>query len=98
MLRVRRDARKIAARYHLAIGRVRRLPGNADCWGLCAWPSRDIWIAIHDEYGDILPYDLILDTLCHELAHVRHFTHSPDWRRLYLRMLRWARAQRKTPR
>jgi hypothetical protein len=34
-----------------------------------------------------------VNTLCHELAHLRHFNHGPRFRAFYLQLLDWARAE-----
>lgn len=41
--------------------------------------------------GRPLCEETLLDSVCHELAHVRHFSHGRRWRALYLSMLRYAR-------
>jgi hypothetical protein len=38
-----------------------------------------------------LSYSSLIDTLCHELAHLRHFDHGTDFQRLYQQILRYAR-------
>ena len=35
-----------------------------------------------------------MNTLCHELAHLRHFNHGLRFRRFYLQILEFARAER----
>lgn len=45
----------------------------------------------HASTGKPLRYSSLVDTLCHELAHLRHFNHSPRFYRLYRRILDHAR-------
>jgi predicted metal-dependent hydrolase len=41
--------------------------------------------------GELLRESSLVDTLCHELAHLRHFDHSLRFERLYRRILEYAR-------
>jgi hypothetical protein len=41
--------------------------------------------------GELLRESSLVDTLCHELAHLRHFDHSVRFERLYRRILEYAR-------
>jgi hypothetical protein len=55
----------------------------------------------HARTGKPLRYSSMVDTLCHELAHVRYFHHGPRFRALYDKVLEWARGEgiyRPTPR
>ena len=45
----------------------------------------------HAKTGRLLKQSSLVDTLCHELAHLRHLDHSLRFRRLYLRILATAR-------
>jgi hypothetical protein len=41
--------------------------------------------------GELLRESSLVDTLCHELAHLRHFDHGVRFERLYRRILEYAR-------
>jgi predicted metal-dependent hydrolase len=45
----------------------------------------------HARTGHLLKESSLVDTLCHELAHLRHLDHSIRWNRLYRRILDVAR-------
>jgi hypothetical protein len=45
----------------------------------------------HATTGRLLKESSLVDTLCHELAHLKYMDHSPSFRRLYLRILDTAR-------
>ena len=45
----------------------------------------------HARTGRPLKYSSLVDTLCHELAHLRHFNHGRRFQALYRRILEHAR-------
>jgi predicted metal-dependent hydrolase len=45
----------------------------------------------HARTGAPLRYSSLVDTLCHELAHLRHFNHGRRFQALYRRILEHAR-------
>jgi len=45
----------------------------------------------HARTGRLLKESSLVDTLCHELAHLRHMDHAVRFRRLYQRILEQAR-------
>ena len=47
----------------------------------------------HARTGEPLKYSSLVNTLCHELAHLRHFDHSPRFQNFYLELLGWARRE-----
>jgi predicted metal-dependent hydrolase len=48
----------------------------------------------HVVTGKPLKYSSLVNTLCHELAHLRHFHHGESFKAFYQQILRYARAQR----
>ena len=67
--------------------------GVVDHYGIC-YEDGVIRIRLrHATTGRLLKESSLVDTLCHELAHLRHFDHSERFRRLYLRILDAARTR-----
>jgi predicted metal-dependent hydrolase len=100
--RLRRDARFLAERYRLPLMsldaesvRVKRR------YGIC-YEDGSIRIRLrHATTGSLLKYSGLVDTLCHELAHLRHFNHGAHFHLLYDKILAYAKRQgvyRPTPR
>ncbi len=91
--RLRSDALRISSQFGL---RYRSLEAERasvkNRYGICD-SDGNIRIRLrHAATGRPLKYSSLVSTLCHELAHLRHFNHGPRFRTLYLRMLEWARA------
>jgi hypothetical protein len=65
--------------------------GVTEHYGIC-YEDGVIRIRLrHALTGRLLKESSLVDTLCHELAHLRHLDHGPRFRRLYERILRRAR-------
>ncbi len=47
----------------------------------------------HAKTGAPLKYSSLVDTLCHELAHLQHFDHGPEFKDFFFELLGWARQQ-----
>jgi predicted metal-dependent hydrolase len=61
--------------------------------GICYADGR-IRIRLHSLRSvELLKYSAMVDTLCHELAHLRHFDHGRRFWALYRRILAYARRQ-----
>ncbi|MBD3236030.1 MAG: DUF45 domain-containing protein [Candidatus Eisenbacteria bacterium] len=102
MKRLRRDAARIAERFDLRYQSIQ--PESARVkrrYGSCDGDGR-IWIRLnHVRTKKSLKYSSLVDTLCHELAHLRYFHHGPAFKAFYFYLLDWAREQgiyRPTPR
>jgi len=90
--RLRQDAMRVA--------QVFKLPGfdldadradARDRYGLCFSDGRIRVRLVHVRTGHSLKYSALIDTVVHELAHLRYMDHGPRWEALYRRMLEWCR-------
>ena len=93
MERLNRDATVIATRFGLRYRVIEaESPRVRRRYGVC---YRDGTIRIrlaHVVTGKPLRYSSLVATLCHELAHLRHFNHGVRFRSFNLHLLEWARA------
>ena len=91
---LRADAERIAGHFGLRYRDiVAEDPRTKSRYGVC---YQDGLIKIrlnHARTGQPLKYSSLVDTLCHELAHLRHFDHSPEFQDFFFRLLGWARRQ-----
>jgi predicted metal-dependent hydrolase len=92
MARLNRDAALIAARFGLRYRAIEpERPRVKRRYGVC---YRDGTIRIrlaHVVTGRPLLYSSLVATLCHELAHLRHFDHGVRFRSFNQHVLEWAR-------
>jgi hypothetical protein len=89
---IRADAERIALAFRLSYrGIVAEHPRVKRRYGAC---YADGLIAIRLKHATTvkpLKYSSLMDTLCHELAHLRHFNHGPQFKSFFLELLGWAR-------
>jgi predicted metal-dependent hydrolase len=90
--RLERDAALIATRFGLRYRVIEaESPRVKRRYGVC---FRDGTIRIrlaHVVTGKPLRYSSLVATLCHELAHLRHFDHGARFRSFNQHLLEWAR-------
>lgn len=93
--RLNRDAERIARHFRLEYLSIEAERGNVTRrYGIC-YSDGTIRIRLrHVVSGKPLKYSSLVNTLCHELAHLRHFNHGLRFREFYRQLLEWARAQR----
>ena len=89
---LRTMAGKLAARFGLRYATVdAEAEGVVRHYGIC-YADGSIRIRLrHATTGRLLKESSLVDTLCHELAHLRHFDHSLRFRRFHEKVLAEAR-------
>jgi hypothetical protein len=94
LARLRADAERIAGHFGLSYRKiVAEHPRVRSRYGAC-FSDGLIKIRLnHVKTKRPLKYSSLIDTLCHELAHLRHFDHSPEFQRFFWQLLGWARQQ-----
>jgi len=92
--RLRADAARVAGQFQLPPYELDAdRPDAHDRYGVCFADGRIRVRLIHARTGRPLRYSALIDTVVHELAHLRHLNHGPRWEALYEKMLAWCRAQ-----
>jgi predicted metal-dependent hydrolase len=93
--RLNRDAERIAARFGLRYAAIEaERPRVKRRYGVC-YADGTIRIRLrHAATGRPLKYSSLVNTLCHELAHLRHFNHGLRFQRFYQQILEYARGER----
>jgi hypothetical protein len=94
MARLEADALRICARFDLRYRVLEAERANVKRrYGVC-FSDGTIRIRLrHVTSGKSLKYSSLVNTLCHELAHLRHFNHGPRFQTFYARLLEWARRE-----
>jgi len=93
--RLEADALRICARFRLSYRVLEAERANVRRrYGVC-YSDGTIRIRLrHATSGKPLKYSSLVNTLCHELAHLKHFNHGLRFQTLYGEILEWARRER----
>jgi predicted metal-dependent hydrolase len=88
------DAERLAAAFGLRYRVIEpERPHVRSRYGVC-YADGTIRIRLrHAVTGRPLKYSSLVNTLCHELAHLAHFNHGPRFKALYFRILERARTE-----
>ena len=89
---LRRHAQRLAQSFDLPLRALyAESPRVKRRYGIC-YADGTIKIRLRSvRSGELLRESSLVDTLCHELAHLRHFDHGARFERLYRRILEYAR-------
>ena len=90
--KLRLDAELIAPKFRLRYAAIQAENKNVkNRYGVC-FSDGVIRIRLsHVLTTKPLKYSSLVNTLCHELAHLRHFNHGPSFQQLYHEILEYAR-------
>jgi predicted metal-dependent hydrolase len=92
--RLRADAARVAERFRLPPYELDAdRPDAHERYGVCFDDGRIRVRLTHARTGRPLRYSALIDTVVHELAHLRHMNHGPRWKALYEKMLAWCRRE-----
>jgi predicted metal-dependent hydrolase len=94
MERLSRDAERLADRFQLRYRAIEaEHPNVKRRYGVC-FSDGTIRIRLrHVVTRKPLKYSSLVNTLCHELAHLRHFNHGVRFKAFYLKILEHARRE-----
>jgi YgjP-like, metallopeptidase domain len=94
LYRLRCDARRIADRFDLNFASIEAESARVKKrYGSCHSDGKIKIRLGHARSGRPLKYSSLIDTLCHELAHLRHFNHSRAFKMFFSEILEWAREE-----
>ncbi len=94
MQRLERDGQRIARHFRLRYRSLEAERANVTSrYGICYSDGRIKIRLRHAVTGRPLKYSSLVNTLCHELAHLRHFNHGERFKIFYLELLGYARRE-----
>ncbi len=92
LAQIQKDSRVLAHAFRLPLRILEaERPNVRRRYGVC-YSDGSIRIRLrHARTGRLLKYSSLVDTLCHELAHLRYFNHGERFQLYYRRILEYAR-------
>ena len=94
LLQLRRDACRVAEHFNLEYRDIQAESSRVKRrYGVCYEDGLIKIRLFHVRTHEPLKYSGLVATLCHELAHLKHFDHGPQFKKFYWRLLNWARRQ-----
>jgi predicted metal-dependent hydrolase len=92
--RLEADAKRVADHFGLEYRTIEpEREGVRRHYGIC-YSDGTIRIRLrHSKTGRALKYSSLVNTVCHELAHLKHFNHGERFKKYYFRLLSWARQE-----
>jgi len=92
--RLNRDGERIARHFGLRYQSITAERANVTSrYGSCCEEGTIKVRLCHVVTGKPLKYSSLVNTLCHELAHLRFFNHGDRFKLFYQQMLEWARTE-----
>ncbi len=89
---LRRIARLVCKQFDLEPKSIKLFeyddPEAKRSWGLC-YPDGSIKISLRGRRKRICKIETMVDTLLHELAHLKHRNHSKAFHKYYRRLVYW---------
>ena len=93
MKRLRADAKAIGLPFGLVPRTLRAERDDAAHYGICDSEGHILIRLRHARTGRVLRYSSLVNTLCHELAHLAHLNHGDGFKALFFRVLDFARRE-----
>jgi predicted metal-dependent hydrolase len=92
--RLNRDGERIARNFGLRYQSITAERANVTSrYGSCCEEGTIKVRLCHVVTGKPLKYSSLVNTLCHELAHLRFFNHGDRFKLFYQQILEWARSE-----
>lgn len=94
LAKIKKDAKRIAKRFKLKyLSLDKEHPLVTSRYGSCD-ENRKIRLRLNNlSNGSFLTYPVLIHTLCHEMAHLKHMNHGKEFKHLNQKILSWAKSK-----